>query len=113
PDLDLAHLLADGRGRASERGGADGRAGAGEEATTGDTGWGCGRVFHQSRSFRSAFVGLPGSAPVQGTGSAHVGPTCRLRSRPAGPLETAGQGCIGGRGPVKARLRTTASLYPQ
>jgi hypothetical protein len=36
PDLKLAHLLADRRGRAPERDGAEGRAGAGQEPTTGD-----------------------------------------------------------------------------
>jgi hypothetical protein len=45
PDLELAHLLADGRGGASEGGGADGRAGAGEEATTGNAGRGAGVCF--------------------------------------------------------------------
>ena len=58
PDLQLAHLLADHRGGAAEGGGADRRAGAGQETTAGDAGRRCGRVSHGSRSFRGASVGL-------------------------------------------------------
>ena len=58
PDLELAHLLADDRGRAAEGGRPDGGAGAGQEATTGDARRGCGGVGHRCRSFRGAFVGL-------------------------------------------------------
>ncbi len=64
PDVELAHLLADHRGRAAERGRADGGGGAGQEATAGDARRGCGRVGHRCRSFRGAFVGLP-KVPVR------------------------------------------------